>query len=186
MERTYKDFIPNFLTSEECQYYIDYAEGVGFEEAMINTRLGQVMAKDVRDNYRVVVDVSEMADDLWEKIKDRIPTHPGWEAIGLNERFRFYRYEDGQSFKRHIDGAFKRNENERSRITFLIFLNDGFEGGQTQFVDPTVIVEAEAGKAVLFQHHQVHAGLPVTSGRKYMLRSDVMYRKINSDGTRSS
>lgn len=179
MKLTYKNFIPDFLTPEECQSYIDYAEGIGFEEAMIDTRAhGQIMAKDVRDNYRVVVDVPDMAATLWDKVKDNIPEHIGWEPIGLNERLRFYRYEDGQSFKRHIDGSFKRSSIEQSKITFLIFLNDDFEGGHTQFFDPTVIVNPEKGKAVLFQHHQVHAGLPVTSGRKYMLRSDVMYRKI--------
>ena len=34
----------------------------------------------------------------------------------------------------------------------------------------------EWGKALVFYHRQLHEGLPVVRGRKYVLRTDVMYR----------
>jgi len=34
----------------------------------------------------------------------------------------------------------------------------------------------ERGKALVFYHRQVHEGTPVVRGRKYVLRTDVMYR----------
>ena len=34
----------------------------------------------------------------------------------------------------------------------------------------------ERGKALVFYHRQLHEGMPVVRGRKYVLRTDVMYR----------
>ncbi len=99
----------------------------------------------------------------------------GWNAVGLNERFRFYRYEKGQRFKRHIDGRFQRNEWEESRITFMVYLNDDFLGGATKFDD--ISVQPQIGSALCFMHEQKHEGMPILSHAKYVLRSDIMYRK---------
>jgi hypothetical protein len=37
-------------------------------------------------------------------------------------------------------------------------------------------VRPEPGKALVFYHYLSHEGAPVTAGRKYVLRTDVMYR----------
>ena len=126
----------NFLTPEECQSLIDYSENVGYAEALIRTRdRGEVMNKDVRDNDRVIWDSEEMAVDFFEKVKDLVQSMiDGYEAIGLNERFRFYRYKDGQRFRPHVDGAFKRSDIEVSLLTLLLYLNEGFEGGATTLI----------------------------------------------------
>ena len=50
--------------------------------------------------------------------------------VGANERFRCYRYKPGQKFAAHYDGAFERDETERSLLTFMVYLNDDFEGGR--------------------------------------------------------
>jgi predicted 2-oxoglutarate/Fe(II)-dependent dioxygenase YbiX len=96
-------------------------------------------------------------------------------AVGLNERFRCYRYEPGQRFAPHYDGAFVRDEDERSHLTFMIYLNEGFGGGATAFLDNEVTVVPRTGMALLFQHFQLHEGCAVTSGVKYVLRTDVMF-----------
>lgn len=160
------------------------SEDIGFEEAMIQTRgNGQVMDKDVRDNYRVVLDDIELASKLWPRINElNIPDYLDdnnvlWEPIGLNERFRFYRYEYGQQFKRHADGAFKRSDDEISFVTVLLYLNGDFNGGETQFFYPHDVVIPEEGMLYLFKHRQLHQGNPVTTGRKYVLRTDIMYKR---------
>ncbi len=68
----------------------------------------------------------------------------------------------------------------------MVYLNDGFEGGATEFNlrrsgmiqldDPLLTVTPAAGKLLVFRHDILHQGAAVTSGRKYVLRSDVMYR----------
>jgi predicted 2-oxoglutarate/Fe(II)-dependent dioxygenase YbiX len=102
----------------------------------------------------------------------------GWRAVGLNERFRFYRYDPGQRFAPHTDGCFRRDNGEQSQFTFLVYLNDGFEGGATAFHEgrASLLVTPERGQALVFDHRQVHEGRPVVRGRKSVLRTDVMYR----------
>ena len=57
-------------------------------------------------------------------------------------------------------------------------INDGFEGGAAAFHDsrPRLMITPEQGKALVFYHRQLHEGMPVVKGRKYVLRTDVMYR----------
>ena len=97
-------------------------------------------------------------------------------AVGLNERFRCYRYEPGQRFAPHRDGYFERNDRERSLLTFMIYLNDDFSGGETAFLSYGCSAKPRVGTALLFQHLLDHEGCVVRSGVKYVLRSDVMYR----------
>jgi len=175
--KRFRKEIPNFLTGEECSGFIQYAEDQGFEEALIQTRaVGQVMNKDIRDNDRHIWDARDLATQLWVLVKEYVPEEvDGWYAHGLNERFRIYRYKDGQQFKVHPDGSFKRDAHEHSKITLLIYLNDNFDGGSTEFVNPYETIEPEAGKMLLFSHGQLHKGNSVPKGTKYVFRTDVMY-----------
>jgi hypothetical protein len=36
----------------------------------------------------------------------------------------------------HQDGYFERYNGERSQFTLMVYLNDGYEGGGTSFIDP--------------------------------------------------
>jgi hypothetical protein len=168
--------VANFFSQAECQEAIRRAEAIGFDAAPINTAFGPQIRSDVRNNSRVMVDDHELASALWERCRDYLPLRlPDGRAVGINERFRYYRYDVGQQFDWHFDGAFERASGERSRLTFMIYLNAGFRGGETTFEDAE-IVPAE-GLALFFWHAIRHKGQPVTHGRKYVLRTDVMYRK---------
>ena len=173
--------IPNFFTPEECDKHIALSEGRGYKEATITTPNGLALNKDVRDNTRVIIDDLEMAGELFVKATPHFPPRIiNWELVGLNERFRYYRYEDGQTFKRHLDGSYVRTPLGKSLFTFMIYLNEGFEGGTTRFFNddgiPVAEVRPERGMLLAFHHVQLHEGAPVTRGRKYVLRTDVMYR----------
>ena len=171
--------VHDFLNNDECSEFIRIAESIGFGEAPITTSQGQVMRKDVRNNSRVMKDDPELADQLWRRAMPWVVTP--WRnsmAVGLNERFRFYRYEPGQRFAPHFDGAFERQDGEKSEFTFLIYLNDDFVGGETRFFKPGVFhVQPRTGSLLIFHHPQLHEGAVIESGTKYVLRSDVMYRR---------
>ena len=169
--------VGELLSREECDEWIALAEGVGFGDAPITTAFGFVHAPEVRNNTRVMLDDTERAASLWKRVKRYVPEQRGgWRALGLNERFRFYRYEPGQYFRWHYDGAFERSPRERSLITLMVYLNGAMTGGATEFSDFGRVVP-ETGKALLFEHAVRHQGAPVESGRKYVLRTDVMYRR---------
>ena len=178
--------IHDFLTPEECAEYVRSTEAAGYSAAPITTAGGFVMAPEIRNNERVMVDNRAWAAKLWERAAPLVPSpFLGHAATALNERFRFYRYDEGHTFRPHIDGHFARND-ERSQLTFMVYLNGECEGGETVIYisddgltlpdGAEIRVKPETGKALVFYHYLLHEGAPVVGGRKYVLRTDVMYR----------
>ncbi len=179
--------LDNILSPEECAEYITLTENIGYADAPINTIRGFEIRPDIRNNQRVILDDQERAFDLWQRVSNYIPSTIGrWQAVGLNERFRFYRYDPGQRFAIHHDGSYRRPNGEESLLTFMIYLNEGFEGGDTVFhlsrryyEDlPNIAVIPVTGMVLCFVHELVHEGAPIIQGRKYVLRSDIMYRQL--------
>lgn len=173
--------IPSFLSPEECQALIVAAEAAGFAAAPITTSRGFVMAPDIRNNTRFMVDDLPLASRLWSRLEPALAEKAPPGAIGLNERFRYYRYARHEAFRWHRDGRFIRNVREASALTFMIYLNEGFEGGDTEFDFPRHTVQPATGMALVFEHQLYHQGAAVTRGTKYVLRSDIMYERCFSD-----
>ncbi|MBC6431383.1 2OG-Fe(II) oxygenase [Nostoc sp. HG1] len=179
--------LDNILSPKECAEYITLTENIGYTDAPITTIRGFEIRPDIRNNQRVILDDQERAFDLWQRVSNYIPSSIGrWQAVGLNERFRFYRYDPGQMFAIHHDGSYRRPNGEESLLTFMIYLNEGFEGGDTRFhlsrryyEDlPNIAVIPATGMVLCFVHELVHEGAPIIQGRKYVLRSDIMYRQL--------
>lgn len=177
----------NFLTKEECRAFIALGETAAFEAAPIYSTKGPQMRTDIRDNGRVIIDDPSAADQLWDKLSPLIeaPLRGRWMPLGLNERIRLYRYEPGQQFDWHVDGTYVPDEGSESVLTFMVYLNDGFTGGETIFgtqdgpeYHETMVIEPEEGTALLFFHRVLHRGAPVKKGLKYVLRTDVMFRRV--------
>ena len=167
--------VEDFLTRQECLDMIVKSEGVGYELAKVNTASGTKVRTDIRNNSRAFYNSEELAQELWAKIQPFVLTPiANSTAIGLNELFRFYRYQRGHQFKGHFDQSYIRNEREASYFTFMVYLNDNFQGGDTTFRG--LRVQPRQGMALLFLHSLYHEGSEVTQGVKYVLRSDVMYR----------
>lgn len=168
--------IDNFLTVDECNKLIEKSEQIGFQEAGVNIDGAQKMIKMVRNNERIMYEDHEYASLLWQKLQPYVKSVIGNSiATGLNEMFRFYKYNLGQRFKMHRDGSYKRGESEFSYYTFLIYLNDIYEGGETKFASGEIIMP-KTGTALIFEHSQRHEGVALISGIKYVLRSDIMYK----------
>ena len=169
--------VKSLFTDEYCDRLISDSEKLGYLEAPITTAGGPVMAKEIRNNTRVIYDDVDLAEGIWELVKGYVPTtFEEKQAIGVNERFRFYRYDPGQRFNWHYDGCYRRPNGEQSYFTLMFYLNDGYEGGTTEFEDTTEIIP-EKGDALIFWHYQRHIGNEIRTGRKYVLRTDVMYSK---------
>lgn len=164
---------------------IAQAEAHGFGAAPVTVGVNRyMMIPDLRNNTRVMIDDPELAAALWPRIAPFMPSRIGaYTAVGLNERFRYYRYEPGQQFDWHRDGSFVRSDDEQSLLTLLFYLNDDCEGGTTDFMfvaDNELHVVPEKGMGLVFSHPFYHRGAPVVAGKKYVLRTDVMYRRLAS------
>jgi prolyl 4-hydroxylase len=131
--------------------------------------------ESVRNNNRIIYKDIILADTIWAQLKQFAPTKVGnSKAVGLNELFRFYKYQVGQQFKRHRDQSYIRNDIEASYFTLMIYLNDNYEGGETTFTNLTI--QPKQGTALIFFHDLEHEGSSVTQGIKYVLRTDIMFR----------
>jgi len=169
--------VDEFWSNSRCDSFIKKSESIGYEPALVQTGSGQKRVEGVRNNQRILFTDQDLANEIWEVLKDYAPKQIGnSHSIGLNEMFRFYKYEPGQEFKKHRDQSFIRNEVESSYYTLMIYLNDGFNGGQTTFDE--LAIEPRKGSALIFFHDLEHEGTKLTSGKKYVLRTDIMYKLV--------
>jgi hypothetical protein len=135
----------------------------------------------IRNNSRNLIFNKTQANFIYKKIKEYLPAERNDNPIvGLNERLSCLKYAPGEYFKPHFDGNYLRPDgSELSYITVQIYLNDTI-GGETRFYDRYcsqnyIDVKPKIGRVLLFEHRLYHAGIPVTSGLKYCIRTDVMY-----------
>ena len=94
------------LTAAECTGWIAFCEGLG--PVSTRPRGGRPESGNAyRDNYRVQVHDTEIAEALWssglgEAITAVLPAHrDGRVASGFNDNLRMYRYDPGLRFGKH-------------------------------------------------------------------------------------
>jgi predicted 2-oxoglutarate/Fe(II)-dependent dioxygenase YbiX len=175
--------LTDFFSVDECAEQIATSEAIGYRASQINTGRGQAYDLSIRNNERVLLDDEELAHILWDRLKHYLPNSlansaSNFQPSGLNERIRYYRYKEGAYFAWHRDGPYERNPDERSKMTFMVYLNDDFVGGETDFGD--FLVRPKTGDALCFEHSMMHEGRSVSSGIKYVLRADVMYTRCGT------
>ncbi|MGI2114086.1 oxidoreductase [Shewanella frigidimarina] len=136
----------NVLSADECQRLISVSETMGFlPDAAVS------LPRNVRHNDSLTWVVDNTTERLiWDRIAgvmtDDLGIFEGKAALGLNNRFRFYRYNEGDYFKPHSDGSWPGSQvidgelvrdafgDRYSQLTFLILLTEDFEGGATRFL----------------------------------------------------
>lgn len=188
--------LTNILTRHECQRLIQTAERMGY------TPDHPIESKDPTGidtcEWLAVTESKLIFDRVLQHLPSTIQEEP---VSGINARWRLFRYGPDSVYRPHIDGSWpcsKLAENgkyisddtHRSRLTFLMYLNDGFEGGETTFYLPNssggleaVSVTPQAGSVLLFPQGNtaslVHEGSKVESAGccKYVIRTDVLYEK---------
>lgn len=171
--------LKDVFSEEECNEWIQHAESAGFSE------LSSSYNPSYRNNSRLQYECPKTLSLIWSRLADLIPWKQltekkhEWGLSGLNPRLRMCKYVPGQFFKLHSDGSYQSAHDQQSFLTCNIYLNGGFEGGETKFHldNEVVMVKPERGMVVLFFHELPHEGLPVLTNSKYLLRTDVMYKR---------
>lgn len=169
--------VPDFITSVEAETLVQASEQHGYEPAQV--RIGAFTdhttqaLPNIRNNEKCIMVLPEQIATIWARLQSLpLPELEGQVPVGLPSTLRFYKYEPGQRFKMHRDGAWQEN-GLWSRLTLLVYLNSGVEGGETDF--QSFKIQPQVGTLVLFKHKTWHEGTEVKSGVKYVLRSDVLY-----------
>lgn len=161
-----------------CELYVEKFRSRPAELAPIVGRDGQpVIEPETRNNSRVMWDDLDEANGLLERVRAHVPTElMGLVLVGGNPRLRIYRYGVGERHGAHWDTVVELGEGVRSLLTLVFYLNEGFVGGDTDFIELERRVTPRVGRALMFQHRILHRASEVEAGEKFVLRTDVLYR----------
>jgi hypothetical protein len=190
------------LSPTECKAIIAAGESVNFLPDAPLREDGDVSI--LAHNFYWIIDTT-FHDMLWDRISPYVPPSINGRLVrGINRRFRVYRYVPGAEYRCHIDGAWPpsgilpddtyvydsspEDRRQSSMYTFLLYLNDEFEGGETTFFMPAARegtlnaypVRPVMGSVAIFPHGEangalLHEGTGVRKGAKYIIRTDVEY-----------
>jgi len=180
--------VPELFSAEECASIVQGVAGAEWLAATVNRAEGRKVDAKLRDNTIAIVRDAALADELFRRTRPHVPARMDaeldrtgrveMEVAGVFLPLRVYRYEGGQHFGPHEDQSYFGPNGEVSLLTLIVYLNEGFEGGNTEFPEQHRTIVPKTGTALLFQHRVLHAGNRVESGTKLLLRSDVLYRRV--------
>jgi len=117
----------------------------------------------------------EVADNIYDHVKKYVELLD--TDIIPNDVVFTSRYNTGGEVGIHLDDKFKKN----SKYTVLVYLNDDYQGGTTEFYDKKFVKQFEVipkkGNCVIFDLDLHHSGSIVTDGKKYIISIDLLKNK---------
>jgi len=166
----------NFITSEECDEIIKLASD-GFEKS-------KTLGTDI-EGYRVAFSTWIKNDEPISIKLKQITSEETGIPIENMETIHVVKYEVGGEYKDHqdffhpgepyYDDCMSRGGQRIKSVLF--YLNNEFEGGETNFPMKGIKVKPVKSKAIIWDninedgtldYESIHAGLPVISGFKYI------------------
>ncbi|MEK7264823.1 MAG: 2OG-Fe(II) oxygenase [Pseudomonadota bacterium] len=166
------------LAPEICEYVIAHSASRLGPSLVYNP----VEARMIRDPLRTsaTASLSPIDLDLALIAINRLMAHAAGCAEENGEFLSVLHYAPGQQYRPHFDCIppgpdFDRN-GQREK-TALLFLNEDYEGGETQFTEIELNVRGGRGDILVFSNLTPggeidraarHAGLPVTKGAKWL------------------
>lgn len=176
--------IEGFLSHAVCDWLKDRATAMAEPALVYDPETGEGRREGVRTNAAAQFDLERM-DVVLAVVRERIARAAGLPVPGL-EWTQVLHYAVGQTFDWHVDwldpatpGYAADLAARGQRIaTFLVYLNDDFEGGETAFEAGGLRHRGRKGDALMWANtlpdgsidrRTRHAGLPPTRGEKWLL-----------------
>lgn len=164
----YDDAIPNASTVLDAVL----AGGDDWAEALVGPQATSKRREDIRDSYvkwinpfdfRIDPILYGFAKTVWGYIDEYGQRYD--QGFSSLETINVNRYLPGEQYHVHADAGGK----SMRVISALVYLNDDFIGGETEFVHFDERVTPRAGRLVIFpsNYAYAHAALPPTDGVKY-------------------
>jgi prolyl 4-hydroxylase len=168
----------DFLSASECTRLVAQIDAVAQPSSTYETGYGKNFRTSYSGNF-------EAADPLVRAVTRRIDDLLGIDPL-LGETIQGQRYLPGQQFQPHWDWfdtdsdywQREKNRGGQRSWTAMAFLNAVEAGGTTDFTELGISIEPKPG-ALLFWNNAtpdgrtndatMHAGMPVTSGIKYVI-----------------
>lgn len=171
-EEPYARLYRRVFSIAECSYLIGATE-TRFEPSMVYNKARELVRDTIRTSDGAAIHWL-IEDPAIHAFNRRIAALTG-TSFDQGEALQVLRYAPGQEYRPHfdfVDGA----QNQRL-WTALVYLNQDYRGGETAFVRTGTEVRGNAGDVLVFRNAledgsadplAEHAGLPVTSGSKYL------------------
>ena len=177
--------IDGVLSKQECKDLITYAQAKGLTNSeVVSADYSQnVQNPDWRTSKQVWIQYDENA--IAKKLSEYSVRLTGLPA-GNQELLQVAKYDANGMFKDHHDACIYDNEEKckfmnrnagQRKTTFLVYLNDDFDGGYTEFPSVGFKCKPIAGKAILFWNvdenekvipQSLHRGNKVVNGEKWI------------------
>lgn len=182
----------NFATLQECDWLIERARHrLGPAQVYENSGT-DLQRHEGRSNSEGSFEL-DASDAVLSLIHDRIARASG-VPIEHFEVGKLLRYKPGETFTRHSDflqpGMHEEIEARGQRVaTFLTYLSDDYDGGETEFTEANFKFKARKGDALMFLNvdasgapdpMSLHAGLPTTRGEKWVLSLWLRGKPVNA------
>ena len=173
-----------FLSSDVCRWLIEKARGQLMRARIYSTDGNGAAVANTRTNSETDFNVIQ-SDLVLVLVRARVAAATGLPPAVM-ELTKVLHYSVGEQFDLHYDyidpavPGFAAELAARGQrlATFLVYLNDDYEGGQTHFPRVGLSHRGPAGSALFFANvdtggrpdpSTLHAGLAPTSGEKWLL-----------------
>lgn len=172
----------DFLTPGECDSLIQTAKEKGLFTSTINNDKGQqIVDFDIRKSNQTWLkdDDSCVVKKVSERLQQYVPL-----PLEHQEDMQVVKYDATDFYRRHYDTPYQSEAIKHFNrfcgprvATFLIYLNDDFQGGETDFILAGKTVVPKKGKAILFYNldinltlipESIHVGKEILQGEKWI------------------
>ncbi|WP_294250917.1 2OG-Fe(II) oxygenase [uncultured Sphingomonas sp.] len=165
--------LPKLLTPAECEHLALSAADLLQPALVFDPATNRMVHHPVRTSDNAVIGPTRESLVV-QAILRRVAAATGTDVC-QGEQLSLLRYSPGQQYRPHLD-AITGSANQRIK-TVLLYLNEGFAGGETRFDQLGIDVVARGGDALVFDNvledgrpdpRSRHAGLPVRAGAKWV------------------
>ena len=165
--------VRGLFSGQECDYLIALASPALRPSVIVDPLTGRPKPDPVRTSDGMNFGPAQ-EDLVVNLLNRRIASATGTE-YECGEPLHVLRYAPGQEYKPHLD-ALPGVDNQRS-WTALVYLNAGYDGGETVFPELGLAAKGEPGDCLVFGNVDAegrgdprtrHAGAPVTGGVKWL------------------
>jgi prolyl 4-hydroxylase len=166
---------PALFSAAECAYLIEIAKPILRPSVVVDPRTEQQVPNPVRTSSAAGFPFVDENPAI-HALNLRLAAASGSD-VRAGEPLQILHYAPGQQYHEHSDALPGVTPSQQRVLTFLVYLNEDFEGGETSFPQLGIKVRGMTGDGLLFRNasadgrpdpRAIHAGLPVTRGVKHL------------------
>lgn len=190
-EKVYR--VPDLAPPSVCAWLIRRAQG-RLQPALVYDSVSRSnLQHEMRSNTMAVYDLATI-DVVQFLVQSRMSLASGYPMQHFEEPTILH-YEVGQQITPHfdfidaqaVDYAQQIRERGQRMVTFLLYLNDDYAGGETTFPELGIVNRGSTGSGLFFinahndlspDRRMLHTGSPPTRGQKWIVTQFIVSKRL--------